>query len=816
MAFLMNVQITFDSDWHIGEGFGQPKFIDHLARRDPHDRLPYVPAKTWLGIWRDACERVARGLDAGGGQGWQDLVNKIFGDQPARQKSSPSRLPPGPSRLTPSPARLPQVLRDLLTKQQNRALANTLTFIKPGVQIDRQTGTARQKHFHLDEVVRGGMTLQARAELDKDGLNADQEAAALGLLWAGAQTIERIGGKRRRGLGRCRVTIPELDQHATRHLSVLNAAPPTLPAKLQSPSARPATAVQVGTTGDLVRIPLRIELLQPVIVPDRIIGNVIYTRDHIPGTFLLGPISACIERSLGSSLGSLIARSDVRVTNAYREIDGERGRPTPFALFHAKDDSKGPHWNRLIEAEPSDRQLKQRRNGFVGCFNGRALPGFVDASETTIQATHSTIDDLSQRPTTDVGGVYTYQALAPNTVLRADLVLRKGLVDHLDAQHPSWRSALDHSARVGISKKDDYGLIKVGVANQSAASGAQPVQNGLLYLWLLSDALLRDSRNGHDGAIDTLIKALNARLSQAQLALSPRQPVQQGECVFARSSRNDGWLNRWGLPRPSYTGIAAGSCMVLQVTGTISAGEIATLASEGIGERRAEGYGELSINDPLLTTSLSVLLVATPGNAGAAIAGPVSDLLRDEPAMELARRLQREAWLRTVDRVAGSLFADPTKRRERLHWQTQKPGNSQLGSLRAPLMQVDRTQPGTKDLPALKDWLEEVRKGGRKDRWPPGALDVLDKLAGQPDLVWGWIRSAIVGREGNDHEPAEANELIQAELPLLPGDTRADIERAHWGMAVRRVLLAAIRTETRRRETPERMKGEPNDGAAVE
>ena len=78
-----SVTLRMQSDWHVGSGTGRPGDIDALVRRDKND-LPYVPAKTLTGIWRDACETVARGLDNGEGNGvWQQWVTYLFGDQPA-------------------------------------------------------------------------------------------------------------------------------------------------------------------------------------------------------------------------------------------------------------------------------------------------------------------------------------------------------------------------------------------------------------------------------------------------------------------------------------------------------------------------------------------------------------------------------------------------------------------------------------------------------------------------------------------------------------------------------------------------------------
>jgi len=67
------LRLTMESDWHIGSGTGRPGNIDRLVVRDG-DGLPFVPAKTLRGIWRDACERLVRGLDDGKIGDWCSLA----------------------------------------------------------------------------------------------------------------------------------------------------------------------------------------------------------------------------------------------------------------------------------------------------------------------------------------------------------------------------------------------------------------------------------------------------------------------------------------------------------------------------------------------------------------------------------------------------------------------------------------------------------------------------------------------------------------------------------------------------------------------
>jgi CRISPR-associated protein Csx10 len=127
--------------------------------------LPYVPAKTITGIWRDACEQLALGLDNGlPGGGWQTWVTLLFGDQPNARSETQPDISPQAAAFTIRAARFSEALRQQLAKSP---LKEALTFIKPSAKIDRQTGQAINDHLHFDEVVRAGAVLKAQVSLDE-------------------------------------------------------------------------------------------------------------------------------------------------------------------------------------------------------------------------------------------------------------------------------------------------------------------------------------------------------------------------------------------------------------------------------------------------------------------------------------------------------------------------------------------------------------------------------------------------------------------------------------------------------------------------
>ncbi len=223
--------MVFISDWHVGDGAGIPGYIDRIARRDPQDQLPYLPAKTLTGIWRDACEQVATGLDGGSIVGWHEWVEALFGSQPSLSQSpaaspltsaiQPPDQMPQPARLALRPARLLEDLRKKLV--ESAVLRAALSFIKPGMHIDAHTGQALDDHLRFEEMIRGGAVLEAPLELALEDLDTVQRDAALALLWAGARVVERLGGNRRRGAGECAFQLVGLnDDFSSQSLARLN------------------------------------------------------------------------------------------------------------------------------------------------------------------------------------------------------------------------------------------------------------------------------------------------------------------------------------------------------------------------------------------------------------------------------------------------------------------------------------------------------------------------------------------------------------------------------------------------------------------
>ncbi len=727
---VFTIRLVMESDWHAGTGAGRSGRADRVVSRD-REGLPYVPAKTVTGIWRDACEQLSWGLDDGVARGpWSAWVEYLFGSQPALAKG-PVAHPPRPAAVSVRPARLAEPLRRALARREARWLRDAVTFVKPGVSIDETSGQARESFLRFEEMARASAVLEADGALQVPGDGATRQVA-MAVLVAGAALVERLGGKRRRGAGRCSMrVIADLDIVEAAALLERLDEPPPPPDEIRPLTSR--TTGPIGLSdGGWVEIPLALRLDAPLSIPSRVVGNVGESLDFLPGHHLLPRLCRLLERC-GVDATTVIGRGEVRVLPATIEVGGRPGRPVPFALAAPKGADSREHGeivNLLALEEEGERPLKPLRTGYVGKAGDDGLVAHLVVPRQV--RTHNSVDDAEQRPSEETGGLYTYEAIAPGIVLRAVIRLRQALHEALSGHDGRWWQGLGGPCALGRSRKDDYGQVVIEMSEPEtlpplAAGDDREVAS--FVVWCLSDVLLRDGALRPATSAQALADVIRDALGR-DVALEPVP----GKTHF-RVRRLESWHGQWGLPRPSLVGIAGGSCVTLAVKrGRVTPGALAAVSRAGIGERVAEGCGQISIDDPLLRGQLR---------------GRQRELgerdVTDAPAAELldphseagryARVIEREGWRLLLRRRALVLGADPEFRTRELGWQAggDQPPTTQLNALRQAVRRAERW---SADNFAAR-WLQRLSAvQNRVDRWPSVALDTARSLVSERDRIW--------------------------------------------------------------------------------
>jgi CRISPR-associated protein Csx10 len=738
--------ITFLADWHIGTGKGHQGHLDRTYDRDGRG-LPFVGAKTMKGLLRERMEQIAAGLDGGTDEGtkgntdaaWHDLTRWLLGSQPTTDVATGVRLAPQPGVLIVDRAELePAVAAAVLP---SAALLRALAVERPGVRLD-DLGTAVDDHLRFIEMAPAGLVLQGRCSLPDEA--PDQ---AVALVAAALRDLRRIGHRRRRGWGRCEVKV------LSEVPSVVWGSAPTVPDSTPHPSAdSAASATSSGSASaheDYEQYELRLLALSPLLLPSSRGGNDVASRSTIPGSTLLAMLGGLAPRATREG----VADGSLRVGEGLPMVNGEVAFPVPFSWFRYKvSTTDGFDWlvNRL-SAEPADgRQVVQMRGGFVvaGTEAGTAVVATPDMERRV----HVSIDDHTQAALD--GALFSYSAVAAGTRFAASIMATPKRVEaiRLEAGADNLVELLRGEHRVGTSRRNDYGRVRAEVHKlERAAESDEQVSS--FDIWLTSDLLALDDRLRPCPTVWGLAATLSAAL---------------GVCIdasksFVRRVRRDSWHGRWGLPRPTLVGLAAGSVVHCEVAdgASVARATLDELGRLGVGDRTAEGFGRFTVNHPLLTDAASTTYGTTTGKIAVG-AGVLSD-----SGKAVLEQLRQRAWTTLInEQVTRAIASDWHRESDGLCLTGDKPGRSQLGALRSAL------RADTGDLTAAKAWwaaMQQVKD--RKERWPEGTARTVQDLLNKPQNVW---RSLGISQEQLEELGASTDRQAHAAvLALLAAAARA-------------------------------------------
>ena len=741
------IAIAMESDWHIGSGTGRRGDMDRMVKRD-RDGLPYLPAKTITGIWRDACELLVNGLDDGSSNGYfSKLLDYLFGDQPALAKGAVATSP-REAALSIRAAHFPESLSNALKTKP--LLKEAITFVKVGIKIDSENGCALEDHLRFEEVVRGGLTLSADCQLQ---LPEDTQLQQLcfAILVASTKFFTKIGGKRRRGNGQCSVTLKDIetDKWITWLGDYLNSESLSLPnipeLAIQSNELKAGKRSQ-GNENSWQTIRLEVMAISPIVIAKRTVGNVVETLDYIPGTHLLRMVRRQIVKhhpDFASSIDSAIAHNDLVVTNATIAIKKTQSYPTPFILSSEKVGgglAKGAKiYNRFVDDISETTQLKAERGGYLTCAINNGVLEYPNYQKVEIIAeTHNTVEDDVQRPTTKTGGVYTYEAIAAGTIFQAEVRLREHIANSIGQTQAHWQKILGGETAIGQSKKDDYGRVKVSVLDIEQPISVGIAKPTILTVWLLSDVLLRDARlrptTDPEYLQAEIQKQLVTNISLKLLDGDGDNNEEQKKSItiskfLTRSHRIDSWQVRWQLPRPSLVGLGAGSCIRFEISGDeLDLAKLKEIERSGIGERRAEGFGQVCFNHPLLSESLSGLkkLQNSTSDSSNSQDRNTSTILLKADEFPYARVVERAAWRKAIQQ---KVLAKGEEYAQHLGIDADKPTMSQLGALRSVLSRL-------KDFSDANKAIAWLSVKGRQEKWHSESLKLIhDYLTKQKDLT---------------------------------------------------------------------------------
>lgn len=376
-----------------------------------------------------------------------------------------------------------------------------------------------------------------------------------------------------------------------------------------------------------------IHLLEPTLVT-ALDGdpNSAVAYDFLPGSALRG---ACIQRYLrqhtqgkfipmdGGCGQQLFFSPKVRFLNAYL-IDETGNRSLPVALdwqkvkdhdeyayvgsnFEKWDDQKQVAKNATKEEDP---QFKGLGDGSFCIAPKSGSDGFWLLKPDRYIAVHTQRQRKFGRSLREDGAIYRYESLAADQVFMG-LVLFDD--DVADEDIELLQSLLQGDTQLGGSRSAGYGqarfyneinadsLCRYDDDNDrwreiwlnkrySGPNDLNDIQSGTTFtITLLSDALLRDENGQPSYSPDCVKQAVSQCLGCS---------VESLEVVrsFVRGTYVGGFDRKWGLPLNQYLATQMGSTLKLKTTQDCSAEQLLKLEQQGIGERRNEGFGRVTVN----------------------------------------------------------------------------------------------------------------------------------------------------------------------------------------------------------------------------
>lgn len=589
MQLELKFTLTFESDWHINAGFGADGKADAVIERDPQGK-PIISGTTLKGVFRDALYDLALNLGKD--------TNEVTGILGAPGYDSRWHF----SAVTPT--------------TQAKSIRESM--IATGVRVDPRYRRAEDNKYFKRELGAAEVF-----EFSVTGTAADDETALQEVEWlvAAAAYVERLGGRRRRGNGKCIISLVD-QNHQNLHEELLRSFENRHCGGTHqiTDSWKSLVVVDVSLKIDSHHNPshrYRIILYteRPVIIAEKPeAGNVYQGQIVIPGSTLRGAFAELArpgdlqanDPKKYDEFKRLFVLGGLKFShlNPVEVSDGIGISVAQLPLGLQQDDSNSCGFKSVFQ------QLLDAKSysGWVKLEND--LPKAAQNIHVTESHPHVRINPDLKRASD--GDLYTYEAIPAGRYYAGELYLADddwqsiGELLRVNIGQP-------FELRMGKGRNRSYGLCKVVIVpmaeNDPPAWIHVPFEERLkatpaneLYITLATDAVVQDAWGRFYGRFESgwlaLLLELESEADVEIIAADDERPAQVVRTKFIES-----FDARSGLPRWRDKALVAGSTarLVFANGKRPPSHVLKRLETEGIGLRRGEGYGRVIFNHPTHT-----------------------------------------------------------------------------------------------------------------------------------------------------------------------------------------------------------------------
>ena len=611
------ITVTIDTALCIGDSGASETGADKSTVKTSDGKL-YIPASTLKGIWRHACEAIARSkphfvcnspraenmcprpkeeLEKENTKAIQDnhcIICQIFGSP-----SSESRI----------------FISDLTLDDD---LGTETTAIRSGVTINRNRKVAEDQRLYFTETSRPNAGFEFSGNVT---IGTDITAEQIDLLTAGLKYIHAIGSGKTRGLGWLSITTEDIK-------------PPTQETESIETDSEPFTELSIQIT-----------LKSPIITGGRKpSGQAVEAVQYIRGGLIRGAIAKAWLMDLENNepdddFRQLFLNDEVGIfrncTPGSKVLPATAASCKDFSGFRKADDNeKHGIFDTLLERIVSEKAEWMYQPNCPKC-QGRVegQGGFYTKSESVFTKKELNTRLLTrvainrQRRVAEDELLYHLTAIDPiivknekktsqneveseKVILHGSARIPSGLVDKVD------QTLQQKVKRLGGGGSRGLGNVCIAVDKQQSpdplSKRIDDFNEALKKVWEAYSDLPNTEIGAFEGIYFTLNLQSDAILTaedgwQPSMTLNAPMLKDMTGCKtdltlvrsFASYNYAGGWNAAWGLPKGTDLVTQMGSVFVFH-TPDIDAWfpELQTLENIGIGNRREEGFGQVLICDP--------------------------------------------------------------------------------------------------------------------------------------------------------------------------------------------------------------------------
>ncbi|HZW68118.1 MAG TPA: RAMP superfamily CRISPR-associated protein [Pseudogracilibacillus sp.] len=558
---LGTIEIKLLSETIFGGDGVQRETVDIDLQSDEYG-LPFLSGRTLKGLLRREAQWYVNQLPPSHQEAYEKALGQLFGeaDEGVEHRENYQALKFGIAKLSDEIYKL--IERENLP---SRNVFDAVTLVRSMTSIDNETGTAQDGSLRQARVMQRDYSLFAPIFVNRKLSKEEKD-----LLETSVKLLRHLGMMRKRGKGQVQCQVHWHDSSASNDNKKVANKP---------------------IDSEVKYILLHIENEEALKIND-VLRTSDSTRslNYIPGHVLRGALvhSYLMDQGLEEdelATEAIFHDEDMQFWNAYLQINRQRSIPFPVHLYETKEQARrdlADHEERRVyndlteDIEEIEKEAPVRIGEEMMMIDGeRLLASNVEKTSNLHLSLNGPKDD------DQVSKLYRYESIAPNQTFQAVIKVEKM------NEFTKWLLEKEEMYLwLGGARNSGYGRSRVRISTlKENPEQLTPIDEATdeLYIIATSHWILRkeDGQLTHVLDEDFLSEELGAKLTLDQ--------------YIVNSSLTGGYVSHWQAYHPIIRAVKAGSVFRYKVEGRLDRERIDTLVNKGVGQRRNEGFGRLTI-----------------------------------------------------------------------------------------------------------------------------------------------------------------------------------------------------------------------------